>query len=210
VGVRSEDGEQFDENFSGGDPLTVQLGAGGVIEGWDAGLVGIRQGGRRQLDIPAEMAYGDAPRGEVIKAGDPLTFVIDAVAVVPTASAADQPDVAVEAAANQEELTFDDLVVGDGAEATEGASAAVQVTSYRADTGEELSSTYTGGAPLVFVVGDGTVIPGLDDAVTGMRAGGRRQAHVPFALAFGEEGRPGASVPGSLDIVLVVDLVTVF
>jgi cyclophilin family peptidyl-prolyl cis-trans isomerase len=44
-------------------------------------LIGVKTGSRVQLDIPAEFAYGDQPRGEVIRAGDALTFVIDVVSV---------------------------------------------------------------------------------------------------------------------------------
>src|SRR5215218_1200549 len=51
VGVRSEDGAQFDTNY-GGDPFPVTLGSGGVIPGWDEGLVGTTAGERLQLDIP--------------------------------------------------------------------------------------------------------------------------------------------------------------
>lgn len=83
VGVRSEDGAEFDANYDGTQPITVELGVGTVIEGWEQGLLGVQEGGRYQLDIPAELAYGDAPRGDVIQAGDALTFVVDVVAVEP-------------------------------------------------------------------------------------------------------------------------------
>ena len=59
------------------------LGSGGVIQGWDEGLVGAQAGSRIQLDIPAVLAYGDQRFGEVIQAGDALTFVIDVMAVDP-------------------------------------------------------------------------------------------------------------------------------
>ena len=81
VGVRSEDGFEFDNSYDRGQPFPVRLGAGGVIPGWDQGLIGARAGMRRQLDIPAELAYGDNPPGDPIRPGDALTFVIDVVAV---------------------------------------------------------------------------------------------------------------------------------
>ncbi|HTH04579.1 MAG TPA: FKBP-type peptidyl-prolyl cis-trans isomerase, partial [Ilumatobacteraceae bacterium] len=77
---RWEDGQQFQENYSSGTPIPVVLGTGGVIAGWDEGLVGVKAGGRYQLDIPAEMAYGndatDRPAGALI-------FVVDIVSVTP-------------------------------------------------------------------------------------------------------------------------------
>jgi cyclophilin family peptidyl-prolyl cis-trans isomerase len=81
VGVRSEDGFEFDNSYDRGQTFPVQLGVGGVIQGWDLGLVGAQAGSRRQLDIPSELAYGDNPPGDPIQPGDALTFVIDVVAV---------------------------------------------------------------------------------------------------------------------------------
>ncbi len=86
IGVRSEDGTEFDNSYDRGVTFPVSLGAGGVIAGWDQGLVGAQAGDRIQLDIPADLAYGDSPRGEVIQAGDALTFVIDVMSVTPPAS----------------------------------------------------------------------------------------------------------------------------
>ncbi|MFZ8997722.1 MAG: FKBP-type peptidyl-prolyl cis-trans isomerase [Ilumatobacteraceae bacterium] len=83
VGVRSADGTEFDNSYDRGSPFPVELGAGRVIAGWDEGLVGARAGERRQLDIPADLAYGDAGAGDVIQPGDALTFVIDVLEVTP-------------------------------------------------------------------------------------------------------------------------------
>ena len=85
VGVRTEDGTEFDNSYDRGQPFPVVLGSGSVIQGWEQGLIGAQAGDQRQLDIPAELAYGDTPRGDVIQAGDALTFVIDVVAVTPGA-----------------------------------------------------------------------------------------------------------------------------
>ncbi len=81
VGVRSEDGTEFDNSYDTGQPYPVTLGTGSVIPGWDEGLIGVKQGGRRQLDIPADLAYGDSGAGDIIKPGDALSFVIDVVSI---------------------------------------------------------------------------------------------------------------------------------
>ena len=83
VGVRSEDGTEFDNSYDRGQPYTLTLGEGGVIAGWDEGLIGAKAGGWRQLDIPAALAYGDQGAGEVIKPGGALSFVIDVVSITP-------------------------------------------------------------------------------------------------------------------------------
>lgn len=100
VGVRSEDGTEFDNSYDRGAPYPVTLGASQVIEGWDLGLIGVKAGGRRQLDIPADLAYGDSGAGDVIQPGDAISFVIDVVSIefappeptlAPQADAADCP-----------------------------------------------------------------------------------------------------------------------
>ena len=86
VGVRTEDGTEFDNSYDRGQQFPVTLGAGGVIAGWDEGLVGAQAGSQIQLDIPAELAYGDNPNGAIIQPGDALTFVIDVRSVTPASN----------------------------------------------------------------------------------------------------------------------------
>ena len=81
VGVAFSTGEEFDSSWSRGDPLEFRLGAGRVIAGWDQGLQGMRVGGRRQLVIPPDLAYGNRGAGRVIRPGETLIFVCDLVSV---------------------------------------------------------------------------------------------------------------------------------
>lgn len=75
VGVAASTGEEFDSSWDVGDPISFQLD--GVIEGWSTGLVGMKEGGRRTLVIPADMAYGNGGPAP----GDSLVFTVDLVAV---------------------------------------------------------------------------------------------------------------------------------
>jgi peptidylprolyl isomerase len=81
VGVAFSTGEEFDASWNRGTPLKFQLGVGQVIKGWDQGVQGMKVGGRRQLTIPAHLAYGDRGAGGRIKPGETLIFVCDLVAV---------------------------------------------------------------------------------------------------------------------------------
>lgn len=80
VGVGYESGEEFDSSW-GGEPITFQLGSGQVIEGWDQGLQGMKVGGRRQLTIPPDLAYGEAGFPPSIGPNETLIFVVDLVDV---------------------------------------------------------------------------------------------------------------------------------
>jgi peptidylprolyl isomerase len=79
VGVAFSTGEEFDASWDRGEPLAFQLGAGRVIAGWDQGLQGMKVGGRRQLIIPPDLAYGDRGAGNAIAPGETLIFVCDLV-----------------------------------------------------------------------------------------------------------------------------------
>ena len=79
VGVSYSTGEEFDASWNRGEPLRFRLGAGQVIAGWDQGIQGMRVGGRRQLIIPPDLAYGNRGAGNVIKPGETLIFVCDLV-----------------------------------------------------------------------------------------------------------------------------------
>ena len=81
VGVAFSTGEQFDASWDRGDPLQFQLGVGQVIAGWDRGVQGMKVGGRRQLIIPPDLAYGDRGAGRQIAPGETLIFVCDLVSI---------------------------------------------------------------------------------------------------------------------------------
>lgn len=79
--VTWSDKKVLDSSF-GSKPFDLNLGAGEVIPGWDQGLVGVKQGGRRLMIIPPDLAYGQGGRG--IQPNETLVFVTDAVAVPAT------------------------------------------------------------------------------------------------------------------------------
>ncbi len=81
VGVAFSTGDEFDASWNRGEPFKFQLGKGNVIPGWDAGVMGMKVGGRRKLTIPSAMAYGARGAGGVIKPHEPLVFVVDLLSV---------------------------------------------------------------------------------------------------------------------------------
>jgi peptidylprolyl isomerase len=81
VGVAWSTSVEFDASWDRGQPFTFKLGEGKVIPGWDKGVPGMRKGGRRELTIPAEMAYGAQGSPPSIGPNECLRFVIDMVKV---------------------------------------------------------------------------------------------------------------------------------
>ncbi len=80
VGVSFSTGKQFDASWDRGAPFDFPLGAGRVIEGWDYGVTGMREGGRRTLVIPPELGYGSRGAGPIAP-NETLVFVVDLVKV---------------------------------------------------------------------------------------------------------------------------------
>jgi peptidylprolyl isomerase len=207
VGVRSEDGTEFDSNY-GATPFQVMLGSGGVIAGWEQGLQGAQAGSRLQLDIPADLAYGDNPQGEIIQPGDALSFVIDVQAVVPATDPADAPTEADMPLSDEpvSEIVVEDLTEGDGAELAEGDTAVLHLVAARSDTGEELQSTWAGGAPQPFVIAEGQFLPALVESLPGMKVGGRRAITIPAATFQEDVASPSTVVPEGADVLIIADL----
>jgi FKBP-type peptidyl-prolyl cis-trans isomerase len=81
VGVLFKNGKEFDASWKGGKGQTFQfpLGSGQVIPGWDQGVVGMKEGGRRKLIIPSELGYGARGFPPDIPADAALIFDIDLV-----------------------------------------------------------------------------------------------------------------------------------
>lgn len=86
LGYTSVDGVPFDNSYDRGAPIPVVLGAGTVIQGWDQGLVGLKVGGRYQIDIPVDLAYGADAAAQGRPAGA-LSFIVDIMSITPAAPA---------------------------------------------------------------------------------------------------------------------------
>jgi peptidylprolyl isomerase len=79
VGVGYDSKKEFDSSWSRGEPSTFDLDE--VIPGWDQGIAGMKVGGRRELTIPANLAYGPTGSPPVIGPNETLIFVVDLLAV---------------------------------------------------------------------------------------------------------------------------------
>jgi peptidylprolyl isomerase len=77
VGVLYSNGKVFDASWNRHEPFSFTLGEGKVIPGWDQGVVGMKVGGRRELIIPAPLAYGAQGSPPTIPPNSALVFVVD-------------------------------------------------------------------------------------------------------------------------------------
>ena len=79
VGLTWSTSVEFDASWDRGEPYTFKLGEGKVIKGWDEGIPGMQKGGRREITIPAELAYGAQGSPPDIGPNECLRFIVDLV-----------------------------------------------------------------------------------------------------------------------------------
>lgn len=206
VGVRSEDGLEFDASYDR-EPFPVSLGTGSVIQGWEDGLVGAQTGEQVQLDIPSDLAYGDAARGDIIREKEALTFVIDVRAVIKSADPADaptEPGVELSVGEGVPDTEFEDLVEGDGPVLEVGDTALIRYVNFRGDNGVAIETNWSSD-PLQVPYSE-SLLPGLLEGMEGMKVGGRRAITVPPEDGFGEAGNPQGGLPVDTDMIFVIEL----
>lgn len=179
VGVRHSDGGQFDASWDRGETFSFIIGGGQVIQGWDEGIVGMREGGRRVLSIPPEQAYGTQSPSPDIPAGSALVFVVDLldVATPPTVANALSPVTELEVTVVEE---------GQGEVIETGSIVDIHYRAVLQTTGEVFDSSWEARNPVSFEVGaiPSQAIPAWDEALVGRRVGDSLRLVIPPELGL--------------------------
>ena len=103
-------------------------------------------------------------------------------------------------------LRVHDFVVGTGASVSPGQIATVHYTGWLTN-GSKFDSSVDRNDPFAFRLGTGSVIPGWDEGVEGMREGGKRQLWIPPTLAYGSSG--AGSIPPNSILIFEIELLRV-
>jgi FKBP-type peptidyl-prolyl cis-trans isomerase len=170
-------------------PFVFTLGEKQVIQGWDQGVLGMREGGRRILSIPPELGYGEQDLGD-IPPSSTLVFDIQLLKVYKKGQ--------------KQEIEVTIQQAGEGREAKEGDTVTVHYTGTFLN-GVKFDSSRDRNEPFKIVLGETKLIPGFTQGVIGMRKGERRRVVIPPDLAYGSEGRP-PRIPRHSTLVFELEL----
>ncbi|MCW5938844.1 MAG: FKBP-type peptidyl-prolyl cis-trans isomerase [Fimbriimonadaceae bacterium] len=195
TGKLESTGVEFDSNVNDpkkNKPLAFVAGGSGVIEGFGKGVIGMKVGGERDIEIPYSMGYGAAGNPPDIPGYADLVFRVKILWVV-------KPK-------DKDSVEFEDLTVGSGAEAKPGTVVELHYSG-RYVNGAEFDSSRKRGQTVSFKVGSGEAISGVDKGIVGMRAGGKRKLWLAPNTAWGEYGND--VVPGNQVLIYEVDLLSV-
>lgn len=121
---------------------------------------------------------------------------------------ATKPEVTIPAGEPPVELVIEDIVVGDGKEATSGTNVEVHYVGVAWSTQQEFDASWNRGGSFDFRLGAQQVISGWDNGVAGMKVGGRRRLTIPPHMGYGAQGAGGV-IKGGETLVFVVDLLNV-
>ncbi|MBV8195440.1 MAG: FKBP-type peptidyl-prolyl cis-trans isomerase [Candidatus Dormibacteraeota bacterium] len=110
--------------------------------------------------------------------------------------------------AEKDGLQVGDVNLGCGAQVRKGQQVTIQYTGWLKNGTEFDSSRSQGRQPVAFVLGQGQLIPGVEEGILGMNVGGKRRLVLPPALAYGAAGAPPV-IPPNATIVFDIEVISV-
>ncbi len=204
-----EDGKIFDSSVRRDQPISFTLGKGQVIKGWDEGIGKLTVGEKARLIIPYTLAYGENGRPPIIPAKANLIFDVELVNVHKQTTPLPFDTRGKDTVKTSSGLQY--IIVqkakDNAPKAENGKMVKVHYTGYFKD-GKIFDSSVQRGQPFSFKLGAGMVIKGWDEGVALMKVGEKFRFIIPYKLAYGENGYPGA-IPPKTDLIFDVELLEV-
>jgi len=205
IWVKGQTKDDFIVSSDTSQPVTFVVGKGDtVFPGWEVGVIGMKEGGKRMLVIPPSLALGAQGSGPIPANSTLIMEVILTKVQTPrTITKVDPKDYVTMPSG----LKYYDIQVGTGVTPTIGQTVVVNYIGWL-ENGTQFDSSYDRGQPFSFQYGMGKVITGWDLGLATMRVGGKRQLVIPPSLAYGDTGS-GSTIPPGATLIFEVELLEV-
>ena len=195
-----------------GKPMVFEYGKRFGTRGFDEGVGKMLKGGKATFLVPSSMAYGETgnSRSGIL----PFAPVVYDVEIVDVQTMSEEgmkmqkylKEHHITAKPTPSGLIYVEKVKGTGVQAAPGKKVSVHYTGTLLD-GKEFDSSRKQNKPIEFVLGQGQVIPGWDEAIGMMKVGGKATIVVPSKIGYGSSGK--APIPPDATLVFELELVDV-
>ncbi|MDZ7740896.1 MAG: FKBP-type peptidyl-prolyl cis-trans isomerase [Bacteroidota bacterium] len=236
--IQTLEGRKLFSSFDRNRPVNVEIGTKFDTEGFMEGVKMMKEGGKAKFIVPSEKAFGQGGRGQNIPPYTTLVYDVEILDVVDKetyqkqmeaqkterekakqanmqkrqeeepqkiAAYARENFAGIEPTSNG--IYFKEVIAGSGESPDAGDVARVHYTLYRL-SGDQLQSSKDMGKPFEFTVGQGQVIPGWDQSLPMMKAGGTYRILVPSAMAY-RDREMGNDIPPYTPLLFEVELLEV-
>lgn len=197
----------FDSSIPRGQPFEFKLGAGQVIKGWDEAFALLQEGDKATIKLPSTIAYGEKAMGK-IPANATLIFDIELLKVTQGLKQWSAKGKEKDTITTKSGLKYIMYEKHPDAPLCAGAKVTVHYSGFFRD-GKMFDSSVERGKPFAGLkVGAGQVIPGWDEGLALLHKGEKAKLIIPYALAYGDAGRPPV-IPAKSDLIFDVEIVDV-
>lgn len=165
-------------------PIKFILNSGSFIKGTDEGIIGMKTGGKRTMIIPSKLAYGEAGVGFIPPNTD-LKVIVELLEVKDRVVAEMWKVDSTLFKTTASGLKYAIISQGEGPAVEAGKVVTVHYSGYLQD-GTMFDSSVERDEPIMFVVGQGQVIPGWDEGMQLLKKGDKARFIIPPKLGYGE------------------------
>jgi peptidylprolyl isomerase len=186
-----------------------------VIKGWDEGIALLQIGDKATFTIPSTLGYGDSQMGP-IPGGSTLIFDVELLDIKERVLPKPYDVAGKQLQTTASGLQYIVLQEGTGAKAESGKTVSVHYSGYLQEAkasdpngiGKMFDSSVERGEPIEFPLGKGYVIAGWEEGIALMKVGGKTRLIIPYALGYGEAGKPPV-IPAKATLIFDVELINV-
>lgn len=200
------DGTSIADSYSTGQPSVAILGREQLLPGWEEGIFLMKTGGKMQMLLPPELAFGEAGYG-MIPANSQLIIEVELLSLeeTPSPMAIDENDLVT----TDSGLQYYDIEVGEGDESVTGSTVTTNYALWVQGEDDDLFiGSSDAGGPATFSLGPADLVfPGWDEGATGMKVGGKRLLIIPAELGLGEAG--AGDIPPGSTLIMEIEMVNI-